>query len=200
MGTRYARFGSLVRGPRTVVRYLRSMLAGQPVHYIGHNPAGALAIVLMLLLGLAIVATGYAVYNGIGGDRLGELHEGAANAMLVVVAVHVAGVALASYIHHENLPRAMVTGTKRGPQSAGIARAWWTVAVLMLLAVAAYWYWQWREAPHMAAQMEGGSPAQSGRALLPGYPCLACQPPNSPSKLPAASLAKPCCCPWVSLA
>ena len=82
LGTRYARFGSFVRPPSELSRYLKSMLAGRPAHFIGHNPLGGVAIVLMLLAGAAITATGYAVYNDIGGDLLGEVHEAAANAML----------------------------------------------------------------------------------------------------------------------
>ena len=150
LGTRYARFGSFVRSPSAVGRYLKTMVAGRPERYIGHNPAG----------GVAIVATGYAVYNDIGGDWLGELHEGVANAMLVLVAVHVAGVVFASYAHRENLPRAMVTGLKHGKPSEGIARAWWSVALALLLAVAAYWYLQWRDAPQAVAQAQTSSTAQ----------------------------------------
>ena len=160
LGTRYARFGSFVRGPVAVGSYLKTLVAGKPVHYMGHNPAGAVAIVLMLLVGVAIVATGYAVYNDIGGDLLGEAHELVGNAMLLLVGVHLAGVALASYLHRENLPRAMVTGVKQGPPSEGIARAWWSVALALLLAVAAFWYLQWRDAPQVVAQAQSSSTAQ----------------------------------------
>jgi len=146
LGTRYARFGSFVRGPSALRRYLMAMVAGKPAHYIGHNPAGGVAIVLMLLTGVAIVASGYAVYNDLGGDWLGELHAGAANTMLLLVGVHLAGVALASFMHRENLPRAMLTGTKQGKASEGIARAWWSVALVLLLCVAAFWFLQWRDA------------------------------------------------------
>ena len=38
LGTRYARFGSFVRPPSELSRYLKSMLAGRPAHFIGHNP------------------------------------------------------------------------------------------------------------------------------------------------------------------
>ncbi|MEO8119640.1 MAG: cytochrome b/b6 domain-containing protein [Rhodoferax sp.] len=147
MGTRHARFASFVRGPAAVLRYVRVMLAGRPEHHVGHNPAGALAIVLLLLSSIAIVATGWAVYNDVGGDWLGDLHEGAANFMLIVVAVHVAGVAVASWLHRENLVRAMVTGKKEGTPDTGIRRAWRPLALVMLVAVLGFWWLQWQSAP-----------------------------------------------------
>lgn len=147
VGSRHARFTGFVRGPRAVLAYLRGLLRGQPTHHVGHNPAGALAIVAMLALGAATVASGWAVYNNIGGGLLEELHEGAASLMLLVVGVHVAGVALASRLHHENLVGAMLNGRKHGAPADGIRSAWRSVAALMVVAVAAFWWQQWQAAP-----------------------------------------------------
>ena len=160
VGTRYARFGQFVRGPAAVLRYLRSLRSGQPEHHLGHNPAGAVAIVLLLALGLAVTATGYASYNELGPGWLVELHELAVDAMLVVIAGHLLGVLAASLQHKENLVRAMFSGYKRGSAGQGIGSSWRSVALVVLLAVLGFWWQQWQGAP------QPDSVAQAG-ALLP---------------------------------
>lgn len=147
VGTRYARFGSFVRGPRAVLRYLQSLRTGQAEHHLGHNPAGAVAIVLLLGLGLGLTATGWATYNDLGPGWLAELHDWLGNAMLLVVIGHLLGVIAASLQHRENLVRAMVTGFKAGPPAAGIPRTWRVLAVLMVLVVLGFWWRQWQSAP-----------------------------------------------------
>jgi cytochrome b len=113
-GGRHARFRSFAYGPRAVRAYLRSLLARRPQHFAGHNPAGSWAIYALLALGIAVTATGYAVHVDAGRRWFEELHENVSDIMLAVVFAHLAGVAVASFAHRENLVAAMLTGYKSG--------------------------------------------------------------------------------------
>jgi cytochrome b len=163
IGTRYARFASFVRGPRAVMNYLRTMLRGKPEHHTGHNPAGAWAIVGLLGLALIISASGWALYNDIGGEWPEDLHEAAANGMLALVGVHVAGVLLASRLHRENLIGAMFSGCKPGRPAAAIRSAWFSVALLVLATVLGFWWLQWNNAPSADA-LDAGAAMSTRRA------------------------------------
>ena len=143
VGTRYARFTSFVKGPSEVLQYAKSMATLKPKHFVGHNPLGAVAIVLLIVSGIAIVVTGYAAFNEIGGEWVAELHEVASHIMLILVGIHIVGVIAASWLHKENLARAMVNGFKQGKAADGISRVWVSVAVVLVAAVLGFWYLQW---------------------------------------------------------
>lgn len=149
IGSRYARFASFVTGPRATLDYLGAMARGKEPRYLGHNPAGAAMIVALLLSLSGTILTGWlmtepsrlallpempsiaaAAWAGDddgdedrdgGSELVKDLHEVAANLTLFLVALHVAGVLLASKRHHENLARAMLTGDKRAPGPGDIA-------------------------------------------------------------------------------
>lgn len=139
VGTRYARFSSFPIAPRRVLGYIKSLFSRSPQHHVGHNPAGSLAIYAILALALLAGATGYAAYNEIGGEWLAELHEGAANAMLGLVVIHIGAVIVSSLIHRENLVAAMLSGYKNGRIGDGIRRRHRFVAAAVLLATAGFW-------------------------------------------------------------
>ena len=139
VGTRYARFTSFPIAPRSVLNYFKSLLTPAPQHHVGHNPAGSLAIYAILALALAAAATGYGAYNEIGGEWLAELHEGAANAMLGLVGLHIGAVIVSSLIHRENLVAAMLNGYKKGRAGEGIRRKHGFVAAAVLIATT--WFW-----------------------------------------------------------
>ena len=145
IGTRYSRFAEFVRSPVYVIRHLAELFREHAAHPVGHNPVGAVAILLLLLLGIACGVSGWAVFEDIGGDWLEELHELTANAMLAVVFAHIVGVLLSSYLQGENLIIAMITGKKRGAAHQAISGSYPLIALLLLAAVIGFWVWAWPE-------------------------------------------------------
>jgi cytochrome b len=138
-GTRYAQFRSFLFKPSELAAYLSSLVKGRVAHYVGHNPAGSVAIWLLLALGIASAVTGVLLFQDIGGDMLEELHEGLSFAMLAVVAVHVAGVVVSGIMHGENLVRAMITGLKEARPDEGVNRSHAWLGVIMLVTVVSFW-------------------------------------------------------------
>ncbi len=128
IGTRHARFSDFVRPPREAWAYLKDMAALRARRYLGHNPAGGLMIVALMVSLLLTCLTGLGAYGVEGGGPLAgllagggefaedlceEAHEFFANFTLLLIVLHVAGVILGSIAHGENLVRAMFTGTKQ---------------------------------------------------------------------------------------
>ena len=125
IGTRHARFTDFIYRFSTIKSYLIDLAALRPKHYLGHNPAGGLMVVILLLsLGL-LTFTGMAsvAIDGIGplagtwvesisGHWMEDVHEAVANLVLAFVLFHIAGVLVSSLVHGENLVRAMINGKK----------------------------------------------------------------------------------------
>ena len=143
VGTRYARFAEFVRSPAYVIRYLARLARGQAEYPVGHNPVGAVAILLLLLLGIVSGVSGWAVYEEIGGDWLEALHEYTSNTMLAVVFAHIAGVLVSSYRQGENLVVAMITGKKQGEAHQAISGSYPLIALLLLTALIGFLIWAW---------------------------------------------------------
>ena len=135
IGTRYARFREFVRGPAQVWAYVKSVRSGQAQHFVGHNPVGAIAVIVLMVLVSLSVYTGWLLTADDVAEWLEEAHEIAANTLITVVLVHVIGVLWSSRTHGENLLKAMLTGRKTAPSEAGIHRNWGVLGLAMLMAV-----------------------------------------------------------------
>jgi cytochrome b len=128
-GSEYARFRSFFFSPGETFAYVRGMFAGQPKHYFGHNPAGALMVFAMLGLLMLIFLSGLLTLAAIDyegpllflANRVSDaasyafrdLHESLPIIGLILVLLHLIGVAAGSFQHKENLVRAMLTGKKK---------------------------------------------------------------------------------------
>jgi cytochrome b len=136
IGPENAQFINFVRGPRLVLEYVAGLVRFSSRRYLGHSPAGGAMIVALLVMISATIVTGMANLAAdrgegplagaiskverpiIPGQRrprllMKQVHETVANITLVLVVLHVLGVALGSFAHRENLVRAMITGRKR---------------------------------------------------------------------------------------
>lgn len=139
IGTRYARFASFLFSPGEVARYLRGVATGDAGRHVGHNPGSSWAI-FAIFAGLAAVV-GSGVMLSTGNEAFEEIHEVAVYALLAVAAAHVAGVAIHTLRHRENITLGMITGRKSADPQAAIrsaapVQALLLVALMALLAVA----------------------------------------------------------------
>ena len=114
IGTRYARFSEFFPTPERVRRHLSGLLAGTAPHYVGHNPIGALMMLTLMTLVLALGLTGYLQTTDAfwGEEWLEALHEGLAFTLLWLAGLHGAAAVVLGRLEHTNLIGAMITGIK----------------------------------------------------------------------------------------
>ena len=128
-GPTSARFANFCYRPSEIWRYLRSLAGLRSRRYLGHSPAGGAMIVALIVVLILLGVTGMATYAAeeqagplaglLAGASLATrswlagLHHVLANLLWLMIFVHLAGVALASFAHRENLAWSMITGIKR---------------------------------------------------------------------------------------
>ena len=128
VGGEHSRFSDFVR-PGRILDHLSGLLRGRAEPSLGHNPLGALAVILMLALAAVTVWTG-----AFGGGAMEDVHELVGWSLLAVIGLHLAAVLIMSLLQKENLVWSMITGTKpidrhprardaRRPRAAGILLA-----------------------------------------------------------------------------
>lgn len=122
VGSYYARFSQFIVTPQHAIAYMR---AKNTKHYLGHNPAGAYSVILLLSLVLTQAVTGLFISDDIFSnapyydvlpkaweDAANFIHHRGFNIILAAVALHIGAIAYYKIKHKQNLLSAMISGYK----------------------------------------------------------------------------------------
>ncbi len=123
LGPEYSRIASMVRATRRLPEHVRGLLLLRPPDHLGHNPAGSVMILALFGVLTALVVTGLMVQGGeekqgplagIASYALGHgakgIHEVLVWLLLAMIAGHLAGVLVETWLLRSPLVRAMITG------------------------------------------------------------------------------------------
>jgi cytochrome b len=115
IGSPRARFSDFMRSPRAVIAYAAALRRHAEPRYIGHNPLGGWMVAALLFNLILVGVSGwmYTLDAFWGLAWLEWSHRILAWSLIVLIALHVAGVAFSSWRHRENLVASMINGRKR---------------------------------------------------------------------------------------
>jgi cytochrome b len=126
---RHNRLRTMVFSPRETVAYVTGIVAGSAPRYPVHNPATSLVALVMFAVVPILLWTGLTPER----QAADELHALFAYCLLVLIAAHLAGLAVHTLRHRENVSTAMLTGRKRSASACALpsARRGWGTALLV---------------------------------------------------------------------
>lgn len=114
IGSPYARFSNFFPTPTRLREQWTSALADEPPKHWGHNPTGALMMLALMALVLALGVTGW--MQGLdafwGDEWLEDTHGFLANALMALAGLHAAAALVVGRLERTRLVKAMVTGVK----------------------------------------------------------------------------------------
>jgi cytochrome b len=114
IGSSNARFSDFFPTPSRLTQHVRAVRAGQHGLHWGHNPLGALMMLVLMGLVLSIGLTGWMQGTDIyfGEEWLQNLHRYLANSLMILVGLHATAALVMGRIERTRLVKAMVTGVK----------------------------------------------------------------------------------------
>ena len=100
-----ARFNHLVPTLRSIKEHVGNLINQNIQHAIGHNPLGALMVIILLSTLSIAGITGYLSQTNAfwGYEWVNDIHEASGELSLVLVGIHVSGVAVMSILEGQNL-------------------------------------------------------------------------------------------------
>ncbi len=111
IGTQYARFSSFALHPKCLSKYIKEVFSGEKIRWSGHNPASSWITIIIIGLAIMLAITGILMTTG-DKETFEDAHEFFANAFLVAVLLHIAGVFLHALRYQDGICFAMVDGKK----------------------------------------------------------------------------------------
>ncbi len=113
-GSTHARFADFFPTPARLRAHLVGLRSGTAPFHWGHNPLGAIMMLLLMALVLSLGLTGW--MQGLdafwGEEWLEELHEVLANGLILAAGLHAAAALVMGRVERTRLIKAMVTGVK----------------------------------------------------------------------------------------
>lgn len=115
VGPRHARFADFVPSIPGLASYLADLARGREQRFLGHNPAGAMMMILLMALLASVSLTGWMLSLDafFGSESLEDAHETLANSIVVLAGLHAGAALYESLRLRENLVLSMITGYKR---------------------------------------------------------------------------------------
>lgn len=155
VGTRHARFGSFLRGPGSVLAWVRGALRRSPPHAAGHNPLAGWTIMLLLLaLGVQAVTGLFSsddlfvegplthLVEGETVSRATSIHAWGQWTVGILVGLHLLALVVHRFVFRERIILAMITGWRSDvPAAQGIRSHRLPVALVLAATVAAAVWW-----------------------------------------------------------
>ena len=114
IGSRYALFSDFFPTPGRVVHHVRQMKSGNHKIPLGHNPLGALMMLTLLTVVLALGTTGWIqTLDAYWGEEwLQNLHRFIGNFLIGLATLHALAAIVMGRLERTRLIKAMVTGVK----------------------------------------------------------------------------------------
>jgi len=155
-GTRHSQFIHFFPSPKTLFAYIKLMFSKTSKETVGHNPAGSLMVIAMILMVGLQAVTGLFTEGEIWAGpytsaldssiakKLESIHHSNFNYLLALIGLHILAIFVYLFRKKQNLIVPMITGFKKAsvvPETEQIKSSKIWRALFTLAAVAGLVYW-----------------------------------------------------------
>lgn len=205
IGGTCSRFKHFAHPWSAVRQHLTALLQGESTPHRGHNPAGGWMIFLLLGTLLCLTISGLLTLGGEeqsgplngwisieNGAQMHQIHNGIAWFLLLLIPIHLLGVAVERWISRRNLIQAMITGSYSHirPTTQGRKSRLGSLVSGLLLSTPAFALWFSSIEPDFTVPLYPSDWSRASGYTLWSEACSECHTLHHPSLLPARSWQK----------